>query len=140
MKNKVTAGDFAGDWRLARVIDDRRAGQAGVFDGTARFTPASGNLLTYTEEGKLRIGTAPAMTATRTYAWAFDADHVRVSFADGRAFHSFPHAGGAGQDHPCGADLYRVTYDFARWPDWQTCWTVIGPRKDYTMTSHYHRR
>ena len=45
----------------------------------------------------------------------------------------------AGSDHPCGADLYRVEYDFSRWPEWSAVWDVSGPRKNYTMESRFRR-
>ena len=63
-----------------------------------------------------------------------------VAFHDGRPFHRFA-AGesGAGTDHLCGADLYRVAYDWSAWPDWRAVWEVTGPRKDYRMESRYRR-
>jgi Family of unknown function (DUF6314) len=136
----VSPADFAGTWRIARVISDQRAGQTGRFDGQALLSPAGRECLDYVETGSLLWGEAPALTATRRYRWAFKAGLVLVSFDDGRPFHSFsPTVGGAGTDHLCGQDLYRVRYGFADWPVWTAVWQVLGPRKDYSLNSRYWR-
>ncbi len=129
--------DFIGAWTVARRIDDRLAG-AGRFDGTAVFAPVPGGL-SYAERGILQTG-AGAFEARRGYLWQFGAEGVAVLFEDGRPFHRFTPAGrAAGSDHPCGADLYRVEYDFARWPEWSAVWQVSGPRKDYRMHTTFAR-
>jgi len=134
------AAEFAGNWTVARLIDDHLSGHEGRFDGHATFTPQGPDRLHYQEQGRLQFGNGPAMEATRTYLWRFDAAGVAVLFDDGRPFHRFTSAGrGEGTDHPCGADLYRVAYDFTRWPDWHAVWTVTGPRKDYAMESRFSR-
>lgn len=136
----MTPVDFAGCWQLARVISDRQIGQAGRFDGQAVLSPRGPDGLDYVETGLLRLGDGPALTATRRYVWDFQSEFVLVSFDDGRPFHSFQ-AGvsGAGTDHLCGADMYRVTYGFADWPVWTAVWQVEGPRKDYNLESLYWR-
>lgn len=136
----MTAPDlmkFAGRWSLSRRIDDRLSGGTGTLTGVAEFTPQDGGLL-YSETGQLRIGDAPPMEATRRYIWRAARDRIEVLFDDGRPFHFFTARGqGEGTDHLCGADLYRVSYDFTAWPAWTAEWTVSGPRKDYMMTSRY---
>ena len=136
----MTPADFSGHWQVGRVIKDRMGGLTGRFDGQAVLSPLGVDGLDYVETGQLRLGAAPVMTATRRYVWRFKAGVVMVSFADGRPFHSFaPGVGGAGTDHLCGADLYRVSYGFAKWPVWTAVWQVTGPRKDYTLDSRYWR-
>ncbi len=142
---------FAGRWSLRRDIMDMRAGRTGTFRGHAVLSPPDEAQpedarrdharLDYAEEGVLQIGAGPALHATRRYLWMFDAQGVAVRFADGAPFHRFvPGVSGAGTDHPCGADLYRVRYDFEGWPvSWLAVWRVAGPRKDYEMTSVYER-
>src|SRR5690606_37936472 len=78
--------DFLGDWRLARTIDDRRAGEVGRFDGTARIT-GDGIRAVYEETGLLRLPGRAPMTATRRHLWTACATGVAIAFADGRAFH-----------------------------------------------------
>ena len=138
----LRAEDFEGRWRIARDVDDRRAGQVGRFDGWATFTDHSerGGVLLYEETGTLHFGSAAPMAANRRYIWKISDLDVEVLFEDARPFHRFTLGAQArGTDHPCGEDLYRVTYDFSRWPLWQARWEVAGPRKDYTMTSRYER-
>lgn len=131
--------DFLGDWRVERLIEDRRAGKAGRFDGRLRFAPRDGGLL-YREDGWLRVGDAPPLAASRAYLWRWDGGEVRAFFPDGRPFHRFrPEGRGLGTDHPCGADLYRVAYDFTRWPDWEAAWDVAGPAKDYRLLTTHRR-
>lgn len=132
--------DFAGAWRIDRRIDDRLAGQAGHFGGTAVLTPDGPDGLDYSEEGTLRLGGGTPLFASRRFLWRFAKGQVDVRFADGAPFHAFtPEGQGAGTDHPCGADFYRVAYDFSRWPVWSAVWTVTGPRKDYVSASTYSR-
>lgn len=132
--------DFMGSWQVQRSIDDRHGQQHGGFHGTAWFVQSGPARLDYTEDGTIRFGNGPALKATRAYQWDIRPDLIDVQFADGRAFHSFTPQGKAeGSDHPCGADHYSVQYDFQEWPFWQAVWTVTGPRKDYTSTTHYRR-
>ncbi|WP_322892141.1 MULTISPECIES: DUF6314 family protein [unclassified Yoonia] len=132
--------DFAGRWQVVRRIDDRHGRMQGEFTGVAEMQPVGDAGLIYTESGQMRIGTAPVMQAVRRYLWDFGEGLVTVRFEDGRDFHTFVPAGqAAGTDHPCGADHYRVVYDFTRWPLWRATWDVTGPRKDYTSVTDYSR-
>lgn len=129
--------DFVGVWRVTRRIADR-LGPDGVFDGTAEMVAQGDAGLRYHESGRLALGSGPTMTADRRYLWRFAGGGVVVMFADGAPFHTFQPTGRvAGTDHPCGADMYRVRYDFRLWPVWQAEWTVSGPRKDYTSLTTY---
>jgi hypothetical protein len=129
-----------GCWRLARVIDDRRAGQTGVLRGEARFD-ADGAGLVLTETGRLRLG-AHAGPACRRTLYRFPAPaRAEVLFADGQPFHMLDLSEGACTAiHRCDADFYRGAF---RAPDPDTLlvrWTVTGPRKDAVLTSRYRRR
>ena len=136
----MTPFDFAGHWQIDRIITDRLGGQEGRFDGTAIVSLLGPDRLDYVETGQLQIGSGPVMAATRQYRWSFQAGMVQVAFDDGRPFHSFaPGVSGAGTDHLCGRDLYRVTYGFSDWPVWTAVWQVSGPRKDYALESRYWR-
>ncbi|WP_341366375.1 DUF6314 family protein [Yoonia sp. BS5-3] len=132
--------DFEGKWVLDRQIADARAGQNGHLTGHAVFTRRSESVLEYCEEGRLQMGQGPALQATRRYIWHFDAGQVAVQFDDEAPFHRFALTPTAvGEDHLCGDDLYRSTYDFADWPKWECRWSVVGPRKDYVSTTRYRR-
>ncbi len=139
-KSVLERAEFLGDWTISREIVDRRAGQSGQFAGMAHFQAEGAAALRYAEEGQMRMGEGPVLVARRGYLWRFAQGRVAVCFEDGRDFHSFaPGVSGAGTDHPCGDDLYRVTYDFGKWPHWSARWEVCGPRKDYRMLSQYRR-
>jgi Family of unknown function (DUF6314) len=129
---------FRGRWTLARAIEDVREGRTGRFEGEAAFTPQPDGLA-YLEEGTMTLESTGSFAAHRRYLWAGgEAGIIEVRFADGRFFHRIladearPVA-----VHDCGADQYRVRYDFRRWPRWRTEWRVTGPAKDYGMVSDY---
>ena len=133
--------DFLGDWTLKRVINDRGAEKSGHLTGLAVFKKADGGLR-YTESGTLSYDGAPPLVASRTYIWARAAEGgVLVRFEDGSEFHSFSLARTMPEaQHFCDPDMYYVTYDFGKWPKWQSEWRVVGPRKNYRMTSDYRRQ
>lgn len=128
--------DFAGCWRLARRIEDARGALVGRLEGEARLAP-DGAGLTYEEEGQLALPGSAPVAASRRYLWRHDPGGIAVLFADERPFHLIAPGVGPEAEHLCGADLYRVGYDFSRWPEWVAVWRVTGPRKDYRMTSRY---
>ena len=136
----LAPGDFAGAWALDREIEDHLTKRPGRFTGTA-WLSASETGLRYDESGHLSFARQPPLLATRAYLWNWQTDDtVAVRFDDGRPFHGFRPAGRSeGIEHLCGADRYEVTYDFTAWPAWTAVWRVQGPRKDYTMTSHWRR-
>ena len=130
---------FEGDWRVARVIRHAQGPDA-RFDGAARFLPDGTGLL-YIEEGSLCIDGRAPMRAERRYLWRAGASGtIEVLFEDGRAFHRIAPGAEAPEDrHDCPPDIYDVTYDFRRWPEWRCVWRVRGPEKDYRMESLYRR-
>lgn len=134
----LTREDFAGDWRLERVLSDRLGAMNGVLAGTATLTRDGGAGLIYDEVGALTLASGAALRAERRYLWDCMKDQIAVFFADGAPFHTFtPHGLSSGTAHLCGADLYNVTYDFRDWPRWQASWDVRGPKKDYASVSRY---
>lgn len=143
MGNAVAAAPaleaFIGDWRLERRIDDALVGECWSFAGRAVFAPGADGL-DYTEEGTLTGTGGRQLRAERRYRWRERAGRVEVLFADGAHFHDIPADAAAPQArHLCGADLYRVRYDFTAWPLWRAEWRVEGPRKNYLLQSSYSR-
>jgi hypothetical protein len=126
---------FLGDWRLRRRIADLREGETGRLVGEVRFGRGESGLVER-QEGTLRLPGRPPLSAMRTYLWSEPAGRLVVRFADGRPFHELAADEAAPEaEHRCGADLYRVRYDFRRWPRWRTVWHVRGPRKDLVIVS-----
>ena len=134
------ATDLLGRWQIRRQIDDRFAKQRGVYHGTAVFRDGAAGQLCYVEGGKIRFGVGPVLRATREYRWHFLPDKVAVLFDDGRLLHHFVPAEQCDSSaHLCGSDLYKAIYDFRHWPLWEAVWQVSGPRKNYTLTSHFSK-
>jgi len=129
--------DFAGSWRLSKVITDRDGPEA-RFEGRAEVT-GQGTNWTYAETGTLTFAGGASLQAERRYLWTPVAGGIETAFDDGRPFHLMLFAGGAAH-HDCPPDSYDVTYDFTGWPlTWTAHWHVTGPRKDYDMACHYAR-
>ena len=133
----IALADLEGAWRLTRHILDHRAGLTGHLEGTSHWSPDAHGLR-QEETGLLHYGAAPPMQAARAYLWRQAGAGLAVFFADGRPFHSL------GPDrlsdrHLCDPDIYDVTYDLSRWPDWIQVWHVTGPRKDAVITSRFQR-
>jgi hypothetical protein len=131
--------DFTGRWRVDRQIADHRADRQVVFSGNVDFVPDERGLFCE-ERGLLNMGQGPLVEALRRYYWRSTLrGRVSVFFEDMRPFHEFTLTPEATAEHICKPDLYKVRYDFSRWPKWQAVWTVTGPRKDYVSTSDYRR-
>lgn len=136
-----TLGDFLGRWRLSREI----AGAPGParFEGSAEIRAeigAAAEGAVYDEDGWLTLADGSTFRATRRYLWRAAPEGIAVLFEDGRPFHTVRLADPRPEaEHLCVADLYRVVYDFRRWPDWECRWQVAGPGKDYVMLSRYWR-
>lgn len=132
---------FCGTWAIRRDILDLDSEWLGRLDGEARFEDQGGGLLLYHEEGRLKFGGLEDIHASRDYRWQIRPDgRIDVNFDDGRVFHDFAFSfGRAEASHFCDPDLYEVTYDFTRWPEWRSEWRVEGPRKDYRMVTLYSR-
>jgi len=123
--------DFQGIWRIRRKI--HVVGQPkGDYTGHALWTPRD-DCLVYVEEGELQMPGHPPMRSQRKYVWG---KGLKVYFEDGRFFHTVPPEGGTAH-HFCDPDAYQATYRFDSWPRFEVTWSVSGPRKDYTMVSHY---
>ncbi|ROU02370.1 DUF6314 family protein [Histidinibacterium lentulum] len=134
----VDLGFLAGEWRLARRVDDARAGAVLRFEGTARFL-RDGAGLCCEESGRWIGGAQDGMAGTRRSLWRDGGDgRIAVLFGDGRPFHDFEPGGEADAVHLCGADRYAVRYRFGE-ADWEAVWRVTGPFKDYVMISRYGR-
>lgn len=132
-------GDFEGEWRVARQINDARAGQVIAGQGTARWSPAPSGLI-YAETLALQVPGHPAVTATRLYLWRDAGDRIDVRFDDDRPFHAIRLGQAVARDlHHCTPDIYNVCYTFTDWPMFDVCWTAQGPRKDYVMITRYER-
>lgn len=130
-----------GTWALARVIDDRRAGERREVTGSATLVAESPNRIRWSEQGTM-IWPGHEVPVSRTLHVDRepDGDWV-VRFEDGRMFH--PWAVGVAVDHPCTPDHYHglieVTGDPAE--AWTVTWDATGPEKDYRMvTVHTARR
>ena len=122
-------------WALQREIR-HDTGHIDRFDGTCRFSP-SGPRLLQDEQGTLETAQG-RFEATRRYVWTQTEGWLHIHFADMRPFVSLPMAvAKPTATHLCTPDRYEVVFNFGLWPDWESTWTVEGPRKSYIMTNRF---
>jgi hypothetical protein len=131
------------EWSLQRQLIDRLVGTAGEVTGTARWSapvdlPASGAILDYEETGELRLGSHRGPVSRRYRYVLMSESRAEVFFADGRTFHPLDLSSGwCRVDHRCGDDRYRGWIQAASQDELHQHWHVLGPRKDYTITTVY---
>lgn len=135
----VDPRDLLGDWVFERVVDDRLAGELLDVRGTTTLSATDGGAVRWAEEGVLRRGSLE-LPVSRVLHLVPGSEGWRVTFEDGRDFH--PWEPGKEVVHLCGADTYRGLVEVApgeRPDSWSVVWRVIGPSKDYTMTTQLSR-
>jgi hypothetical protein len=134
---QATARFFAGRWQMMRIIENVTEGVIGEFWGEARFEDRPEGGLHCREGGVLRFRGADYI-AERDSIWMFPGEgRIEVRYADGRPFHAFVIDDPEAVQH-CGDDRYSVSYSFGE-DSWLSRWEVVGPRKDYSMTTRYRR-
>jgi len=129
---------LTGEWTIARAIN----GNAGRFEGRARFTPdpREPDVLLWHERGRLRLGAhdGPAERTLRIAPAAGGAWEVR--FADGRPFHRLDLRSGICEaTHRCGADFYHARYAVEGGDRFTVTWRITGPHKHDLIESSYSR-
>ncbi|UXF69143.1 MULTISPECIES: DUF6314 family protein [Rhodococcus] len=135
---KIEPRALVGKWHFERDIVDRLSGSTKHVFGETTISDAGDGLMRWYESGTLRDGDLELpvfrtlFVAERGLEWA-------VTFEDGREFHDW--APGEEVEHLCGADTYRGRIDVTAGDrsTWTVVWTVTGPSKDYTMTTHLTR-
>ena len=124
-----------GRWRLSREVR-HGDGRIDRLRGSCTFT-RSGPRLIQDERGTLETAEG-RFEAARRYVWTESNGWLHIHFADMRPFLAIPmNVARPETTYLCPPDRYAVTFDFGLWPDWQSVWTVEGPRKSYVMTSRF---
>lgn len=131
-----------GRWRFERIIAD-----LGIMRGLAFFVPGEGGETLYREEGLLQLKTGGDFTSNRNYVYSRRNDGFAVFFAETprRLFHevrlSRERCGrfSGTATHTCSKDFYETKYEFGPGSDFFIGHTVTGPRKNYSMRTHYAR-
>jgi len=121
---------------MMRIIENVPEGVIGEFWGDCEFAPDGAGLVCR-EQGVLRFRGADYHSG-RVSLWRFAGQgRIEVRYEDGRPFHDFA-ADTPEATQLCGEDRYRVSYDFGDGV-WFSRWEVVGPAKDYVMTTRYRR-
>ena len=133
---RATQDYFQGHWLLVRIIENVPEGIIGEVWGEASFAD-DGEGLTCREQGVMRFHGADYHTE-RTSLWRFpEPGRVEVLYEDGRPFHDFltrdPIALTIDEDA-----RYEIVYDFEP-GTWISRWQLLGPGRNYMMTTRYRR-
>lgn len=134
-----TLGFLTGRWNLTRLLEDRRSGIVGSFEGTAVLAKtqpgaglSAGVRAHYQETGELRFGGYRGPASRGLEYVRRNSAAVMLHFTDGGSFIDLDLSTGVWRaTHLCGADHYDIT-TFVRSRDVvQEHWRVRGPAKDY---------
>lgn len=132
---------LTGSWSLKREISTGE-----TLYGKAVFEIVSGTAFLMREEGQLVLSDKKEISASRNWYWHLsEKNTLEVTYDDARleAYHLLNlvksetcWAGSA--QHLCGSDLYSGDYKFYK-KRFEITQTIIGPQKDYTVTSIYSK-
>jgi hypothetical protein len=142
-----TLGFLIGTWQVTRTIDDRRAGIAGSFSGTAVIAGAPGaDLLVpgagarYAETGTLRYSTHTGPARRSLDVTRCDSGAVLLSFTNGLPYIELDLSTGVCERrHPCAEDTYDSTIVVRSADVMEERWLVRGPAKDYSAITVLRR-
>jgi Family of unknown function (DUF6314) len=137
-----------GVWKI-----ERRLGTQGHMKGIAYFQPWGKGVLHYQEQGSTTLGNGKALASYRAYAYVYDQGNIAVHFWDQQQrqpagllhtlqFHSTETTGQtlvATGTHRCTDDVYQACYTFVHHQHFRLTYQVQGPRKDYTIQTHFSR-
>ena len=137
---------LTGCWSLTRIVHGNDTNQ-GSMQGIATFRRLESGLMAYREEGRLLLPSGETFDAFRDYLYNRISNGFAVFFCETppRLFHEIKlRNAGTGAlvgtaDHRCGDDHYATRYAFQPDGGFDIRHDVRGPRKDYTMTTHYAR-
>lgn len=134
---------FAGRWRMARRIEDRRDARTGAATGEASFLDVGGEVLACSETLAIDYG-GRRIDGEQRMLWRFGETGPVLHFHDGRFFCAmiFREERGvyrADVVHDCGDDRYEGEATMTGMNEWRLVWNVLGPRKDYTLDTAYSR-
>lgn len=128
------------------MIDDRRTGARARAWGSAHFIREDPGSIRWSEQGSLLWGGAEVAVERTLMLRRGDDGRWNVFFEDGSSFH--PWRAGL-VEHPCADDSYLGRLEGADGDPasevgsaprrWTLEWTVLGPSKDYTLTTTYER-
>ncbi|WP_256330459.1 DUF6314 family protein [Variovorax sp. YR216] len=131
-----------GAWDLDRTIENQA-----TMTGIALFERQHPDVLTYREEGRVRLAGGKVLDASREYRFERAPGGFTVFFneAPPRLFHHIElqrqgDAFGGLATHLCSPDTYDSSYRFLVDGTFVICHTVRGPRKDYVSATVFKRR
>lgn len=135
-----TLGYLAGRWRVRRTVEDRAAGETGLFEGVADFTPDGAGGLAHAERGRFGWRGA-SREATREHSYGPGPDGTAlVAFPDGRPFHDLDlRTGRWSAVHGCAPDRYEGAFTVLGPDRWRVVWRVTGPAKNLLLTTLHER-
>lgn len=143
--------NFQGHWAFDRVVLNTHENTEEKASGEAVFTAAGipdQDRLKYIENGFLQLSShQKKIKFSRRYLYQRIENAIEVYFDDGidkgLLFQKLTLDSNSalfkGSEHLCRLDKYNSTYLFLSENEFQTTYTVVGPKKNYTIVTDYRR-
>jgi hypothetical protein len=137
---------FFGDWEVTRVISG-----FGEITGRARFqiNAQHDDYLDFQEAMVLPSvqdkGQGQKPNAFRTYEYRMTSEGFDIYFSDGATkgelflSFAFTQASILTSHHLCIKDHYDATFEFLSDDEFELSFSVLGPKKDYSIRTRFHR-
>lgn len=142
---KAVSSYFLGDWKVQRVISG-----FGEITGQAMFqvNDQRDDYLDFQEAMVLPSlkGQDQKPNAFRTYEYRMTSDGFDIYFSDGATkgdlflSFAFTQASVLTSHHLCIKDHYNATFEFLSDDDFELSFSVVGPKKDYSIQTRFTRR
>lgn len=128
-----TLGFLLGRWSVLRRVQDHVAERQLVFEGEARVEPGGpGASARYEESGHTMMGSYRGRAGRHLDVLGRPDGSALFRFTDGRPFIVCDLRCGRWQaTHPCGADLYEISFRVDAPDRLEERWRVVGPDTDY---------
>lgn len=132
--------NLIGSWKINRAL-----GNIANTDGIASFIPMNEYKLHYKEILNLKINDCPPIKSKMSYMYKYFNGKI-LKYYDERPLRllyqlTFPHKDNmfATGYHLCGPDQYNANYYFYNDNSFTLSYKVIGPNKDYTITTNFEK-
>ena len=135
---------FSGQWSVSRQLNGTL-----FFEGDALFVSTKNGPIKYTEKGTVTHPNGHVGLGQRTYYFLIeDSGFFFSAYFDDQCaqiFHSVKVERNNGEyvgqgNHKCLEDLYTSRYRFTSIHRWEWEHQVVGPKKNYLITSQYRRK
>lgn len=148
---KQIFNNLQGEWKFKRIISNILENSLEKAEGEAAFSKdnmTDSYVFKYQEHGFLQLSSQQKkIKFQRKFIYKYTDAAIEVYFDDGIDKGSLFQKLSldidlnklSGSKHLCKLDTYHSTYRFLSEKEFETCYCVDGPKKGYTITTHYQK-